>query len=92
MRRVEKREWHYTPKHGSWLSRAETVMGVVARRCLGRRIPDSEALRREVACWEERRNAAGVKVNGQFTTADTRVKLKRPYRSLEQVESSVAEH
>jgi hypothetical protein len=76
-------EWHYTPKHGSWLNVAEMELSVVARQCLERRIPDLETLRREVAAWEERRNAARVKVNWHFTTADARVKLKKLYPTLE---------
>ena len=82
-RLVEKVEWHYTPKHGSWLNVAEMELSVLARQCLDRRIPDREALRREVAAWEETRNAAVVKVDWQFTTADARVKLKRLYPTIE---------
>jgi hypothetical protein len=58
-------------------------LSVLARQCLDRRIPDQEALRREVAAWEEARNAAVVKVDWQFTTADARVKLKRLYPMIE---------
>jgi hypothetical protein len=82
-RLVEKIEWHYTPKHGSWLNVAEMELSVLARQCLDRRIPDLEALRREVAAWEEQRNAAVVKVDWRFTTADARVKLKRLYPLIE---------
>src|SRR5262249_54425137 len=82
-RLLEKLEWHYTPKHGSWLNVAEMELSVVARQCLDRRIPDLEALRREVAAWVATRNAAVVKVDWQFTTADARVKLKRLYPSIE---------
>jgi hypothetical protein len=82
-RLVEKLEWHYTPKHGSWLNVAEMELSVLARQCLDRRIPDLEALRREVAAWEQKRNAAVVKVDWQFTTADARVKLKRLYPTIE---------
>lgn len=82
-RLVEKLEWHYTPKHGSWLNVAEMELSVLARQCLDRRIPDLEALRREVRAWLERRNAAVAKVDWQFTTADARVKLKRLYPSIE---------
>jgi hypothetical protein len=56
---------------------------VLARQCLDRRIPDVEALRREVAAWERKRNAAVVKVDWQFTTADARVKLKKLYPTIE---------
>jgi len=82
-RLVEKLEWHYTPKHGSWLNVAEMELSVLARPCLDRRIPDRETLRREVAAWEQKRNVAVVKVDGQFTTADARVKLKRLYPTIQ---------
>ena len=82
-RLAERFEWHYTPKHGSWLNVAEMELSVVARQCLDRRIPDMETLRREVAAWQERRNAAEVKVHWQFTTADARVKLIKLYPTIE---------
>lgn len=76
-------EWHHTPKHGSWLNVAECELSVVARQCLDRRIPDLGTLTREVAAWERARNAAVVKVDWQFTTADARVKLKRLYPTVQ---------
>ena len=81
LRLAERFEWHHTPKHGSWLNVAECELSVLARQCLDRRIPDLETLRREVAAWERARNAAAVKVDWQFTTADARIKLKRLYPS-----------
>ena len=56
-------EWHYTPKHGSWLNVAEMELSVLARQCLDRRIPDATVLKREVAAWEKARNAAVVGVD-----------------------------
>jgi hypothetical protein len=82
-RLCERVEWHYTPKHGSWLNVAELELSVLARQCLDRRIPDIDTLRREVAAWEADRNAAVVKVDWQFTTADARTKLKRLYPTIE---------
>jgi hypothetical protein len=82
-RLCERVEWHYTPKHGSWLNVAELELSVLARQCLDRRIPDMAALRREVAAWERERNAAVVRVDWQFSTADARTKLKRLYPSVE---------
>jgi hypothetical protein len=76
-------EWHYTPRHGSWLNVAGLELSVLARQCLDRRIPDMATLRREVATWEAERNAAVVRVDWQFTTADARTKLKRLYPSVE---------
>jgi hypothetical protein len=82
-RLVERFEWHYTPKHGSWLNIAEMELSVVARQCLDRRIPDMETLRREVTAWEKERNDAVVKVDWQFTTTKARVKLKRLYPTIQ---------
>ena len=78
-RLATKFEWHYTPAHGSWLNVAECELSVLATQCLDQRLPTKEALIREAAAWEERRNRLGVKVEWQFTTADARIKLKRLY-------------
>jgi hypothetical protein len=78
-RLFERFEWHYTPKHGSWLDMAESELGVLATQCLARRIPDKPALIREVAAWEAHRNKHHAKADWQFTTQDARVKLKRLY-------------
>lgn len=82
-RLAERIEWHYTPKHGSWLNMAEIELSVLARQCLDRRIPDRDTLAREVAAWEAKRNAAGVMAEWQFTTADARVKLKKLYPTIQ---------
>lgn len=83
-RRIAARiEWHYTPKHGSWLDVAEMELSVLARQCLDRRIPDMSTLKREVRSWEDARNAAVVKVDWQFTTADARVKLRSLYPTIQ---------
>src|SRR5450756_2550566 len=78
-RLVERFEWHYTPKHGSWLDMAESELGVLSSQCLGRRIPDKQTLIVEVAAWEKDRNKRHTKADWQFTTADARIKLKRLY-------------
>jgi DDE superfamily endonuclease len=72
-------EWHYTPKHGSWLDMAESELAVLTNQCLSRRIPDKPALEREVAAWQAHRNKHHAKANWQFTTDEARVKLKRLY-------------
>jgi hypothetical protein len=82
-RLAQRFEWHYTPKHGSWLNVAEMELSVLARQCLDGRIPDQQTLTREVAAWQTQRNAAQVTVNWQFTTADARIKLKKLYPSIE---------
>ena len=81
-RLAERFEWHYTPKHRSWLNMAESELSVVARQCLDRRIPDKATLTDEIAAWEKERNRKHAKADWQFTTADARIKLKRPYPVL----------
>ncbi len=76
---IEKLEWHYTPKHGSWLDMAEIELSVLQRQCLDRRIPDQETLKREVVAWEHNRNQQAVRANWRFTTEDARIKLKKLY-------------
>ncbi len=78
-RLVERFEWHYTPKHGSWLDMAESELSVLSCQCLDRRIPDKDTLTREVAAWQNQRNKNHTKADWQFTTADARIKLKRLY-------------
>ena len=81
-RLVERFEWHYTPKHGSWLDMAESELSVLSGQCLDRRIPDKNNLIEEVAAWEADRNKNHAKADWQFTAADARVKLKRLYPIL----------
>jgi hypothetical protein len=81
-RLVERFEWHYTPKHGSWLDLAESELGVLSSQCLDRRIPDKQTLIDEVAAWQDTRNKKHTTADWHFTTADARVKLKRLYPSL----------
>ena len=82
-RLADRFEFHYTPKHGSWLDMAEIELGILGRQCLARRIDNVEDLRREAKVWQAKRNSAGTKVNWQFTTADARIKLRRLYPSTE---------
>lgn len=81
-RLVERFEWHYTPKHGSWLDLAESELAVLSCQCLDRRIPNQQALKAEVEAWEADRNSKHAKANWQFTTEEARVKLKRLYPAL----------
>jgi hypothetical protein len=76
-------EFHYTPKHGSWLNIAEIELSVLARQCLSGRIADQALLARKVRAWEEERNASVVKVHWQFTTADARIKLAHLYPKIQ---------
>jgi len=74
-----KLDFHYTPKHGSWLNMAEIEFSVLARQCLDRRIPDQATLKREVAAWQNTRNAQSVKVDWR---KDARIKLRKLYPSI----------
>ena len=79
-RRLLKRlEFHYTPKHGSWLNMAELEFSVLARQCLDRRIGEQETLRHEIATWEAQRNAARATAHWRFTLTHARTKLHRLY-------------
>jgi len=83
-RRLNERfEFHYTPKHGSWLNMAEIELSVLARQCTKRRIPDLQILDLEVQAWVEKRNKKVVKVDWRFTTADARKKLKHLYPKIQ---------
>lgn len=79
---IERFEWHYTPKHGSWLNLAESELAVLSTQCLSRRIPDERSMKKEVRAWQARRNKHNAKANWHFTTADARVKLKNLYPAL----------
>ena len=83
-RLCEKLEIHYAPKHGSCLNMAEIELSVLSRQCLERRVPDFETLEAEAVAWQERRDAAGVKIEWRFRTEDARIKLKRLYPSLQE--------
>jgi hypothetical protein len=81
-RLVERFEWHYTPKHGSWLDMAESELSVLSGQCLDRRIPDKLTLAEEVAAWENSRNKKQVTADWHFTTDNARIKLKRLYPAI----------
>ena len=76
---VKKLEFHYTPKHASWLNMVEIELSVLARQCLRRRLGSEAVLRSEVGAWAEQRNGEGATVEWRFTTADAREKFKRRY-------------
>jgi transposase len=79
-RRILRRlEFHYTPKHASWLNMVEIEIGVLQSQCLDRRIGDRKTLQTEVAAWEDRRNTTGARIKWMFTTQQARIKLLRAY-------------
>ncbi|MCP4751522.1 MAG: IS630 family transposase, partial [Proteobacteria bacterium] len=81
-RRIIRRlEFHYTPKHASWLNMAEIEISVLSRQCLRRRIGDMENLKKEISAWEEERNKKSAKIEWRFTSTKAREKLGRLYPS-----------
>ena len=81
-RLAQRFEFHYTPKHGSWLNMAEIELSCLSRTCLKQRLPDPPALTCAVAAWQHERNATQVTVDWRFTTEDARIKLKKLYPSI----------
>jgi len=79
---LQKLEFHYTPKHGSWLNMAEIELSVLSRQCLDRRIPDEATLKREIKAYEDRRNGNQASIDWQFTSKNARIKLHRLYPSI----------
>ena len=78
---LQRLEFHYTPKHGSWLNMVEIELSVLASQCLDRRLADTATVQREIADWERQRNAAEATVHWRFTTDNARTKLQYLYPS-----------
>lgn len=81
-RLLSRLEFHYTPKHGSWLNVAEIELSVLSRQCLNRRIPNMKELKTEIIAWQIGRNQTKSKVHWQFTTHDARIKLRKLYPTI----------
>jgi transposase len=81
-RLIDRLEFIFTPKHGSWLNMAEIELQVLHSQCLSRHIATVEERKSEVDAWQKHRNNKNAKINWQFTTADARIKLKRLYPSF----------
>lgn len=79
---LQRLEFHFTPKHASWLNMVEIEIGVLRRQCLDRRIGDRAQLQAEVAAWERERNASGARIRWMFTAAKARAKMGRAYPPL----------
>jgi hypothetical protein len=78
---VRKLEFHYTPKHGSWLNMAEAELAVLSNQCLDQRLGNMQTVQSEIAAWEQQRNDVHATINWRFTVEDARVKLDRLYQS-----------
>ena len=80
---LDRFEFVFTPKHGSWLDMAEIELNVLNNQCLGRRIDTIDKVRGEVEAWEKARNGLNKEINWQFTTDKARIKLRRLYPSYD---------
>jgi len=80
---LDRIEFHYTPKHGSWLNMAETEINIMNRQCLDRRLDSQNLLAEEVAAWEKQRNTRKARIHWTFTLAAARQKLRKLYPSIE---------
>jgi transposase len=78
---LRKLEFHYTPKHGSWLNMAEIEISVLGRQCLNRRIDNIPALQTATRAWENDRNDRGMQIEWRFTVTKARSKMHRLYAS-----------
>jgi len=76
---LQRLEFHYTPKHASWLNMVEIEIGVLRAQCLGRRIGESDVLNAEIEAWQCQRNASGARIQWKFNTQKARDKLTRAY-------------
>lgn len=82
-RLLDKIEFHYTPKHGSWLNMAETEISIMNQQCLDRRLDSPGRIAEEVAAWEQERNGREARIHWTFTLAAARRKLRKVYPSIE---------
>ncbi len=81
-RLLDKLEFHYTPKHGSWLNMAEIEFSLLSRQCMKHRMANRAYLTQEVTAWVKHRNSKESEMNWRFTTEDARIKLKHLYPTL----------
>jgi hypothetical protein len=86
---LKKLEFHYTPKHASWLNQVEIEFSVLSRQCLDRRIPTKEILSEQVTFWTDSRNSHKATVNWRFSSSNARVKLKSLYPIIEPIKADV---
>jgi transposase len=80
-RLIDRFEFVFTPKHGSWLNMAEIELHVLSSQCLNRHIPTFKEIKQEFEAWQQHRNNKNCKINWRFSTIDARIKLKRLYPS-----------
>jgi hypothetical protein len=82
-RLLDKIEFHYTPKHGSWVNMAESEISIMNTQCLDRRLDSQDIIAKEVAAWESKRNTRQARMHWVFTLTSARRKLQKVYPSIE---------
>ncbi|MCP5079318.1 MAG: IS630 family transposase, partial [Psychromonas sp.] len=82
LRILSKLEFHYTPKHASWLNMAEIEIGAMSRQCLDRRIADMDTLKQELSAWSAKRNEERATIKWLFDVDAARSKLHKAYDKL----------
>ncbi len=87
-RLIEKFEFHFTPKHASWLNMAEIEFSVLFGQALNKRIPNQKVLKKEIKAWQDNRNANTKTTDWKFTTKDARIKLKKLYPTIIETDKS----
>lgn len=92
LRILNKIEWHYTPKHASWLNMAELELSALHRQCLADRIPDRATLDARLAAWTAARNAAAVPLRWTYRIDDARVSMRHVYPIPQQDKDHWTEH
>lgn len=78
-------DMHYTPVNGSWLNMAEIEFAALAKQCLDRRLPDVPQMSRHVLAWADQRNLEGRTVNWTFAATEARIKMKRHYKNINEL-------
>ena len=87
-RLIEKFEFHFTPKHASWLNMAEIEFSVLFGQALNKRIPNQKVLKKEIKAWQDNRNTNTKTTDWKFTTKDARIKLKKLYPTIIETDKS----
>jgi hypothetical protein len=88
---LRRLEFHYTPKHASWLNMVEIEIGVLRSQCLDRRIEDRHTLEAEIAAWERQRNATRARIKWMFTTQRARINYCEPIQTQTKSHNHCAE-
>ena len=82
---LKRIEFHYTPKHASWLNMAEIEINVLSGQCLNQKIPSMRIIRKHIAKWSQNRNRMKKGINWQFTRKNAEKKFKLNKKNNEKI-------